>query len=744
MSQIKQQLTDINWIGIVKTTGDEWSAYTRKFTLAQTPENAVIRVDSYGVCGIYINGEFLETAMGRYMHRISCIECTSKLHTGENEIKLLLGSHIFQGAGAEIRERRGSWFSAVAAEIVIGCSERQKRIVTDAGWTCISDDGQTSPQEFSQITRAEYDRFWRSAALWHEPVQLDVPEAVESVAGEEYISYIRDFRREYALPDKADKTGQYITYDFGRLEVGYLELEYEAETDCRVRLLFDFSESVDNFEGKVECAEAEAFYKAVTKRLGIDIVLEKDQHKKTVIHRRACRYLRVCFLDDICPEKLNVRMRLSLKPSLQQGWFTCDDPVLTKAWEVGKYTLHVNKHQEYESCPRHEMKFFVGDGILDALVDYYAFGDPSLTESSFSLTEIYAANGTRPDMHEKNISLWDYPAWRIIMAYNHYRYFADREFVARYYEELLQCLKWMVERAGKNGLIYQYPLFRDVFYVTSESVEYNSSFDRLGEKPLLNAVYYKSLLCMSEFAEIMNDPQGKEWKQMADQLYDAINKTLWNDEIGAYIDLYDTSYIPQDGNAVAVMYGLADREKASRIFDTLKEKTWSPYGSAILSEVRNPEHTRGGYDAISLMMCAYEAQARFMNGNGDDALELIRRAWGTMLDKGAGTFWEFSPNNGTDRWPGTCHAWSSGCTYILSAYVLGIRPEQPGYETVRFEPYGGMDCFAGVVPTVKGLVAVSCRTVSGTKTFRIALPKGMKINPVLPQGAVLEMTEYEC
>jgi len=200
-------------------------------------------------------------------------------------------------------------------------------------------------------------------------------------------------------------------------------------------------------------------------------------------------------------------------------------------------------------------------------------------------------------------------------------------------------------------------------------------------------------------------------------------------------------YIPQDGNALAVLYGLTEGKRTERVLETMKKQLWSPYGSSILSIEKRD--TLVDSKAISPMMCTHEAEARFLHGDADGGIELIRRCWGTMIQKGAETFWEYTYNNATSCWPHTCHGWSAGCSYLLSAYVLGVRPEHPGYEVVRFEPYGGLKEFSGVVPTTKGLIAVQCRTVSGKKQYEIAIPKGMKLKKVLPEQSSLIVTEYE-
>ena len=734
------ELTPISWIGITKFCGDEWSSYTKKIELSDKPDFAAIRVDSQGVCGIFVNGEFVESSCGRYIHRITYVEITSFLHQGENEIMLQLGNHFFQTRGELIRERRGSWFSAVAAEIEIkigGCSQT---IVTDEYWQVCSDEGQIKPQVFSNVNQADYSRFWSVATLIREPKKLFVPDAVAQVAGEKYVSYAMQPWKKWAEPkeiieDISNDEGRHIIYDFGRIQVGYLTLEYEAKQDSNVTIFCEYLERVDDLDDEKRIP----WVTPVVEKLMLSVPVKQGKHTTTIVRRRASRFVKLQIPNGV--QVFDIRFKLSLMPSEYTGWFSCSDAVLNTMWEVGQYTLLANKHQEYESCPRHEMKFFSGDGYLEALIDYYAFGDNSLVTTSLALTEPSGAVGIRRDVYEMNTGLWDYPAWRILMVYNQYFYYKDRVCVERYYEELTESLLWMMHRTGKDGLIFQYPVWGGPFYDESDSVEYTCSFDRLGEKPFLNALYYQSLLCMAELADVMGDYRAEKWRAMASQVHKSFNDRLWSEEAGAYVDTYDRSYVPQDGNALALLFGLADERQSSLVMKTLQKKCWTPYGSTILD--KHMTHTMNGNETISPLMQSLEIEARFLCGDTEGAMELTRRFWGTMLKKGAGTFWEYSPNDELARWFHQCHGWAGGCTYLLSAYVLGIRPETPAYDTVHFEPYEGIETLAGVVPTARGLIAVKGTTVLGKKHYELAVPKGVRIHSILPKQATIQITEYE-
>lgn len=728
-----QKLTQIGWIGELKKQGDEWSVFQKTIQMSEQPRRVIIRLDSYGVAGIYVNGEFVEGSTGRYPGRIVCVECTSKFVIGENEISLKLGNHYFQTAGVTNYNRRKSWFSAIAAEIKIEYSNREERIATDETWKCVSDCGVTVPQRLSEVTEAYYERFWKSAALWKEPKEYPIPAEIAEMFGEEYCNYAHTPLEPYIEPKvmydvKVDieKKTSFVDLDFGRVCVGYLEIEYESDFDGRVKMRFDYSESVTEIEQD--------------SRLTLRYAIQKGRHVLLVNHRRAARYVRVQFDQGAQGAKcIRVRFRQSMKPDAQLGWFQCQDEELNRIWEVGKYTLWVNKHQEYESCPKSEMKFFSGDGIVAALIDYYTFWDGSLVDSSLAITEIECNSGLQHNIYDRNTSLWDYPAWRIIMMYNHYVYQGDIEVVKKYYDEAVLNIQWMIEKMNRDGLIYQYPLFGGPVYEGSGTVEFSCSCDRLGEKPYLNALLYKSLLCMSELAELIGDVRGVEWKQLASTVKQAMNDKLWSEDDEAYLDAYDKTYIPQDGNVLAALWGIADEEKTNKVLATLKKENWSEYGSTLAN--KELSHTRGGIQTISPMMCSHEAEARFQSGKPEEALELIHRCWGTMLKKGAQTFWEFSPNNGEKNWRVTSHGWSAGCTYLLSAYVLGVRPTSAGYESMVFEPYEGFEQFRGAVPTAKGLVGVKCETENGIRKFTLCVPKGVKVEIKTSSNAKVEVVE---
>jgi len=53
-----------------------------------------------------------------------------------------------------------------------------------------------------------------------------------------------------------------------------------------------------------------------------------------------------------------------------------------------------------------------------------------------------------------------------------------------------------------------------------------------------------------------------------------------------------------------------------------------------------------------------------------------------------------------------------------------------------------LDFFRGVVPTERGFIAASCRTVDGIREFTLAVPEDMEVQTELPENSRLTVIRY--
>ena len=334
---LRGNLTKIGRIGIVKKSGSEWSSFRKEIILEKLPDFAAIRIDSYGVCGIYINGVFLEAITGRYANRIGCFACTSLMKKGKNEIILVLGNHFYQTTGNQIFERSGAMFACVASELQLHFGDEIVSVPTDESWECVSDDCLQETSCFAEITKAEYERFWRSAALWEEQTQVQIPDAVLNITGQSYASYIhqpiakavaaqkiadsRGFVWEMGKPAANAEEQPYVIYDLGKLYVGYTQIRYRAQGEVCVTVSYDYSESCEDFSNG----------NGIVKRLAVKETLKQGENTLFILRRRAGRYIKLQFEGSGSVHIEDVEVRLSMKSWPALGWFRCEDELLNKA-----------------------------------------------------------------------------------------------------------------------------------------------------------------------------------------------------------------------------------------------------------------------------------------------------------------------------------------------------------------------------------------------------------------------------
>jgi hypothetical protein len=210
-----------------------------------------------------------------------------------------------------------------------------------------------------------------------------------------------------------------------------------------------------------------------------------------------------------------------------------------------------------------------------------------------------------------------------------------------------------------------------------------------------------------------------------------INRHLWSDERGAYLDAVHpdgrrSTIFSVQTQVVASLCEVATGERATRVERHVLEAPadFVPVGTPFTSFFH------------------YEALAKA--GRFDAVLADMRANYGAMLDLGATTCWEMYPNSAINRASPTfptrshCHAWSAGPVYFLGAHVLGVRPLAPGWTGVAVEPTpAGLTWARGSVPLPGvGTIDVAWHLEADGRTMRLRVtaPRHVRLEARLPAG----------
>jgi hypothetical protein len=372
-----------------------------------------------------------------------------------------------------------------------------------------------------------------------------------------------------------------------------------------------------------------------------------------------------------------------------------------------------------------------GQGIADTLGSY---GDNYVRQSLLTLiTSSQQGGGLNADTLGRTGPYSNsYSSWTLDAATTYYRNTGDTSFARQILPWLEGQLAYDGTLADPDGLIVTGP------QISTTSGGYDWDFydgAKTGTVTAFNDLYYQSLRDVTYIeASLGNTAKAAAYDQTADHVRDAINANLVNPTTGTYyLSESDHSTFAQDANALSVLFGVAPAGKVPGILSALKS-LWGPHGSEPFSGTTYS-------NLISPYITAYEIEADYLAGDTADAEHLMHLTWDQMIDPRnpffTGTMWENIGPDGTATEARTslAHGWASGPTPILTGYVLGVQPVQPGYQTFTVTPHPGSLRWAeGAIPTPYGQILVRWTRNGHRFSLTVAVPARSTAFIQLPDG----------
>jgi hypothetical protein len=325
-----------------------------------------------------------------------------------------------------------------------------------------------------------------------------------------------------------------------------------------------------------------------------------------------------------------------------------------------------------------------------------------------------------------------YSSWTLDAAVTYYRNTGDTAFAQ-------QILPWLEGQLGYDATLTD---STGLIVTTSRIGTPGGGYDwdfydgaKTGVVTAFNDLYYQSLRDVAYIeAHLGNTAKAAAYDQTAGHVRDAINANLLNPATGTYyLSESDHGTVAQDANALSVLFGVAPAAKVPGILTALKT-LWGPHGSEPFSGTTYSS-------LISPYITAYEVEADYLAGDTADAERLTHLTWDQMIDRDnpffTGTMWENIGPDGTATEPRTslAHGWASGPTSIMTSYVLGIQPADPGYQTFTVAPqFGSLRWAEGAVPTPYGRIFVRWTKAGPFYSVTVAVPAGTTALVTLPGG----------
>lgn len=499
------------------------------------------------------------------------------------------------------------------------------------------------------------------------------------------------------ISDSINKPG--ILLDFGKELHGGLKISMGIRpSKAPLKLRIRFGESVGE-----AMSEIGGERNATNEHSLRDFIIEVPWLGSFQVGNTGFRFVRIDVLDsnENAPIKA-IEAAFVYRDIPYLGSFNCSDERLNKIWKTGAYTVHLNMQNYLWDGIKRDRLVWVGDMHPEVMTISTVFGTNDVVPKSLDLVK------KQYPLPEWMNGISSYSMWWILIHKSWYDYHGNLEYLKDQQDYIIGLLDQLSEYIDEEkGEILNGGRFLD--WPTSE-------------KPKAVHAGLQALMVMTFEAgsDIMklygrNDLQEK-YSKIASQL---------------------KKYHPE-GNTTkqaAALMALAGLEDAK-----LVDKN-------VLSQ--------NGVHEMSTFYGYYILKAMAKANDYDGALNMIRKYWGGMLDKGATTFWEdFDINDITNSGRideltpqglfdihgdfgeycyvgyrhSLCHGWASGPTAWLSQYVLGINVEKGG-DVVRIEPHlADLKYAQGTFPTKYGILKVKHeKTADGKIRSQIEAPKGLKV-----------------
>ncbi|WYZ43889.1 hypothetical protein EsH8_VII_000325 [Colletotrichum jinshuiense] len=243
----------------------------------------------------------------------------------------------------------------------------------------------------------------------------------------------------------------------------------------------------------------------------------------------------------------------------------------------------------------------------------------------------------------------------------------------------------------------------------------------------------------SEIADVADalgrTTDASDFHQKATDLASAINKNLWNEELGIYgISPADLNSISVPSMAFCITSGTATSQQAERFISALDTLKVGPgYMDSSTTNSSDPG-LKISPNTNGFLLQALLAQDTSAAAN--TSLELIKSLWTPMIsDKktNTGASWEYVDKQGgpgLGLYTSLSHPWGGAPTYLLTQWAVGIQTAAGargfGYQEWVIAPQMGVNMglkkVSGTVMTIHGSLKVEWRLEDGDMHIVVEAP----------------------
>lgn len=720
------------WHGkwIAPQAGDEDINPVMWKTFCVKPEDvnksARLYICGLGVYEVYINGqkvgkEYLAPGYHSYdFHlQVQTYDVGEYLQTGDNDIKIWLGSGWFKGRlgfDGGYTNLYGDYCCTIA-ELYIG-EESQPTVCTGEGWKYRQSPILESNIYDGEIYDARIEDSLREKDGWKEAA-LRGPERCGALCDRYSLPVVK---HEEFKPECIETPKQEQVLDFGQNLTGWVEFDAKLPEGMAVTL--SASEILQDgcfYRENLRTAKAELTY----------ISNGAKAHVRPHFTFYGFQYMKIEIKDslegkDVTKEWISKISFTAyhLRSDFEQiGEITTGDCKVNQLFSNALWGQKDNFLDVPTDCPQRDERLgWTGDAQIFSETACYNMYMPAFYRKYLwdMRAEQSILDGSVPNvvprLKKGMVAEHGSCPWAdagVIIPWNVYQQYGNRTLLAECYSGMKA---WVDYQRKKEEALGELHLIKDGFHFADWLALDNPQPGPFGATDPLyiaSAYYYKDTRIIAESAEILDKIEdSEEYRKLADEILAAIQKTYF-DEKGLCVCKTQT------GSAIAVMFGLNPSEEARQ-----------QEGDALAQRVReNGGHLNTGFVGTT-MLCP----ALTETGHNDVAVNLLLNedypGWLYSVNLGATTIWErwnsvmhdghlnAEGMNSLNHYSyGSIEAWMYG-------EVCGIKPFEAGFKKALITPHadkrlGHAEC---ILDTAAGRYKSSWYYEGDTVVYEVEVP----------------------
>jgi hypothetical protein len=384
--------------------------------------------------------------------------------------------------------------------------------------------------------------------------------------------------------------------------------------------------------------------------------------------------------------------------------FSSDLAWLSDMWEVNWRGARLCAWETYFDTPYYEQLQYVGDTRIQALITLYMSNDDRLVRQAiehFDLSRI--PEGITSSRYPSDLGQYIptfSPIW-VAMVHDYWMHRDDPDYVRGFLPGIRAVLSWFerrIDETGTLGPISWWPF-----------VDWARGWDRgvppggaEGHSTVISLQFVYALERAAELEERLGTAAlADHYRRLAENVRGAVGARSWDAARRLFRDRPEGNTYSQQANVMAVLTDAVPPAEQTALMER------------VLSD--------GTLTQSTYYFSYYVLEALRKAGLGDRYVDQLA-PWRGMLALGLTTVPETPEPTRSDS-----HAWSAHPNYGLLATVLGVRPAEPGFKSVRISPHlGPLQRAEGRVPHPRGDIVVRfTRTEGDGLRGEVTLPEGL-------------------